>query len=121
MSTFLRRFTDKGLKTLKGLNADSGHFLGVHNRPGNVNDGSSSIGFLKNVFTQIKETLGHAQASRLPLKSIRTLRFELINRAGHLVRPEGRLTLRIHRDKHTEKLYRKICNALQKAAWFVSH
>ena len=54
--------------------------------------------------------------NRWPLKSIRTLRFELINRAGHLVRPEGRLTLRLQRNKHTEKQYRKICNALQKAA-----
>ena len=119
MSTFLRRFTDKGLNALKALNADvvahkinllcarkltidvdgtvlctgkrvggarrgynphhrkvpsyypitayladSGHFLGVHNRPGNVNDGSASIGFLKDVFSQIKETLGHAYTLR---------------------------------------------------------
>ena len=353
VSTFLRRFSDKGLNALKALNADvvahkinllrarkltidvdgtvlctgkrvggarrgynphhrkvpsyypitayladSGHFLGVHNRAGNVNDGSASIGFLKDVFSQIKETLGHAytlrfrmdgaffkkdvvntliknkasyaikvpfwkgldlqhkirqcsnwqrvekgvdgftstltvkkwkrtlniaifrkrvmhqtrknyqldlfdpddgtfeysavatnlpfklralwrfmagrgahekaigelktglsfdtipthdyhansawqqfvilahnllvnfqietgltkrnrtlkNTNRWPLKSIRTLRFELINRAGHLVRPEGRLTLRLQRNKRTEKHYRKICNALQKAA-----
>ena len=354
VSTFLRRFSDKGLNALKALNADvvahkinllrarkltidvdgtvlctgkrvggarrgynphhrkvpsyypitayladSGHFLGVHNRAGNVNDGSASIGFLKDVFSQIKETLGHAytlrfrmdgaffnkdvvntliknkasyaikvpfwqgldlqptksvnaatgsasrrastasrptltvkkwkrtlniaifrkrvmhqtrknyqldlfdpddgtfeysavatnlpfklralyrfmsgrgvhekaigelktglsfdtipthdyhansawqqfvilahnllvnfqietgltkrnrtlkNTNRWPLKSIRTLRFELINRAGHLVRPEGCLTLRLQRNKHTEKQYRKICNALQKAA-----
>ena len=54
--------------------------------------------------------------NRWPLKSIRTLRFEIINRAGHLIRPEGRLTLRLQRNKHTEKQYRKICNALQNAA-----
>ena len=38
--------------------ADSGHFLRVHNRPGNVNDGSSSVPFLQAVFAQIEETLG---------------------------------------------------------------
>ena len=102
VSTFLRRFTDKGLNALKALNADvvadkikrlrartltidvdgtvlctekqiggahrgynphhrkvpsyypitaypadSGHFLRVNNRPGNVNDGSASIPFLR--------------------------------------------------------------------------
>ena len=119
VSTFLRRFSDKGLNALKALNADvvahkikllrarkltidvdgtvlctgkrvggarrgynphhrkvpsyypitayladSGHFLGVHNRAGNVNDGSASILFLKDVFSQIKETLGHAYTLR---------------------------------------------------------
>lgn len=44
--------------------ADSGHFLGVHNRPGNVNDGSASIPFLKDVFTQVKLRLGHAYTLR---------------------------------------------------------
>ena len=38
--------------------ADSGHFLRLHNRPGNVNDGASSIPFLQAVFEQIEETLG---------------------------------------------------------------
>ena len=54
--------------------------------------------------------------NRWPLKSIRTLRFELINRAGYLVRPEGRLTLRLQQNKHTEKQYRKISNFLRNAA-----
>ncbi len=45
--------------------ADSGHFLGVHNRPDNVNDGSASIPFLKDVFTQVEETLGDAYTLRL--------------------------------------------------------
>ena len=44
--------------------ADSGHFLCVHNRPGNVNDGSASILFLQDVFTQIKERLGDAYTLR---------------------------------------------------------
>ena len=38
--------------------ADSGHFLRLHNRPGHVNDGASSIPFLQAVFEQIEETLG---------------------------------------------------------------
>ncbi len=64
--------------------------------------------------TQRNRTL--KSTNRWALKSIRTLRFELINKAGYLVRPKGRLTLRLQRNKHTEKQYRKICNALQKAA-----
>ena len=119
VSTFLRRFTDKGLNALKALNADvvthtinllrartltidvdgtvlctgkqvggthrgynphhrkvpsyypisayladSGHFLCVHNRPGNVNDGSASIPFLQDVFAQIKQCLGRAYTLR---------------------------------------------------------
>ena len=54
--------------------------------------------------------------NRWPLKSIRTLRFELINRAGYLVRPEGRFTLRLQPNKQTEKQYRKICTSLRNAA-----
>lgn len=54
--------------------------------------------------------------NRWPLKSIRTLRFELINRAGYLLRPQGRLTLRLQPNRHTEKQYRKIFNFLRNAA-----
>ena len=54
--------------------------------------------------------------NRWPLKSIRTLRFELINRAGYLLRPQGRLTLRLQPNKHIEKQYRKIDNFLRNAA-----
>ena len=54
--------------------------------------------------------------NRWPLKSIRTLRFELINRAGYLLRPEGRLKLRLQPNKHIEKQYRKIANFLRNAA-----
>ena len=68
--------------------ADSGHFLRLHNRPGNVNDGASSIPFL----------------------------FELFNRAGHLMHPEGRATLRLQRNKKAEKQFRKISAALRKVA-----
>jgi ribosomal protein L17 len=38
--------------------AETGHFLRVKNRSGNVHDGKASITFLKNVFRQIAETLG---------------------------------------------------------------
>ena len=54
--------------------------------------------------------------NRWPLKSIRTLRFELINRAGCLLRPEGRLKLRMQSNKHTEKQFRKIADFLRNAA-----
>ncbi len=54
--------------------------------------------------------------ARWPLKSIRTLRFELFNRAGHIMHPQGRATLRLQQNKHTETQYRKICAALQNAA-----
>lgn len=38
--------------------AESGHVLRVHNRPGDINDGSASPPFLRAVFKQIKDTLG---------------------------------------------------------------
>ena len=38
--------------------------LRLHNRPWNVNDGSSSITFLRELFQQIKETLGSAYRLR---------------------------------------------------------
>ena len=44
--------------------ADSGHFPGVHNRPGNVNDGSASVPFLRDVFAQVKQRLGNAYTLR---------------------------------------------------------
>lgn len=45
--------------------------------------------------------------NRWPLKYIRTLCFELINRAGYLLRPEERLKLRLQPNKHTERQYRQ--------------
>ena len=53
---------------------------------------------------------------RWPLKSARTLRFELFNRAGQLVHPEGRAILRLQRNKQIEKQFQKIAAALRKAA-----
>ncbi len=44
--------------------AESGHVLRLHNRPGNINDGSSSITFLRDLFQQIRETLGPAYTLR---------------------------------------------------------
>jgi len=38
--------------------ADSGHILRVQNRPGNVNDGKASVTFLRQLFQQIRQTLG---------------------------------------------------------------
>jgi len=38
--------------------AQSGQILRVKNRPGNIHDGKASLGFLRSVFGQIRETLG---------------------------------------------------------------
>ena len=45
--------------------ADSGHFLRLDNRPGNVRDGAASGDFLKTVFAQVKDTLGRDNKLRL--------------------------------------------------------
>jgi hypothetical protein len=37
---------------------ETGHILRVRNRSGNVHDGKSSLRFLRQVFTQVRETLG---------------------------------------------------------------
>lgn len=37
---------------------ETGHILRVKNRSGNVHDGKASIGFLRDLFTQVRETLG---------------------------------------------------------------
>jgi hypothetical protein len=44
--------------------AESGHVLRLHNRPGNINDGSASITFLRELFQQVKDTLGRAYTLR---------------------------------------------------------
>ena len=44
--------------------AETGHFLRARNRPGNVNDGAASIGFLREVNRQIEETLGTGYRQR---------------------------------------------------------
>ena len=38
--------------------AETGHILRVQNRSGNVSDGKASIGFLRDLFRQVEETLG---------------------------------------------------------------
>ena len=38
--------------------AETGHILRVQNRSGNVGDGKASIGFLRDLFRQVEETLG---------------------------------------------------------------
>lgn len=38
--------------------AETGHVLRVQNRSGNINDGKASIGFLRDLFRQLDETLG---------------------------------------------------------------
>ena len=64
----------------------------------------------------IKRHRTRTNTARWALKSVRTLRFELFNRAGHLMHPEGRATLRLQRNKKAEKQFRKISAALRKVA-----
>lgn len=40
--------------------AQTGQIMRVKNRPGNIHDGKSSIGFLHELFTQVRETLGQS-------------------------------------------------------------
>jgi hypothetical protein len=40
--------------------AETGHVLRIKNRSGNINDGKASITFLRELFTQVADTLGHA-------------------------------------------------------------
>jgi len=54
--------------------------------------------------------------TRWALQSVSTLRFELINRAGRLVRPRGRLVLRLPRCQHLSDTFHRITAALKKAA-----
>ena len=58
----------------------------------------------------------HQRTAHWVLRSAQTLRFEIINRAGRLVRPEGRLTLRLQRNKQAERQFDQISTALGKAA-----
>ena len=61
--------------------------------------------------------LEEAEASREPgAVAAHTLRFEIIHRAGRLIRPEGRLTLRLQRNKQIENQFTRISEALAKAA-----
>jgi hypothetical protein len=41
--------------------AESGHVLRHQNRPGNISDGSASLGFLRALFAQVRQTLGRYQ------------------------------------------------------------
>lgn len=38
--------------------AETGHIIRLQNRPGNINDGTQSTGFLRELFSQIRQTLG---------------------------------------------------------------
>ena len=58
----------------------------------------------------------HQRTAHWVLRSAQTLRFEIINRAGRLVRPEERLTLRLQRNKQAERQFDQISTALGKAA-----
>ena len=49
---------------ISALLAESGHVLRLHNRPGNVSDGSASLTFLRELFQQVRDTLGRAYKLR---------------------------------------------------------
>ena len=50
------------------------------------------------------------------LKSVRTLRFEIFNRAGEVVRPAGATLLRLARNAKVETLFHRIAHSLDYAA-----
>ena len=50
------------------------------------------------------------------LQSAKSLRFEIFNRAGRLVRPNGRTALRLLKNTVTQKRFQEIARNLEKAA-----
>jgi hypothetical protein len=50
--------------------AETGHLLRVQNRPGNVNDGAASIGFLHDLSGQIEATLGKGYVLRYRMDGV---------------------------------------------------
>jgi hypothetical protein len=50
------------------------------------------------------------------LKSIRTLRYEIFNRAARVIHPHGRMIVRLQRNKQAEAQFASISSALEKAA-----
>ena len=53
---------------------------------------------------------------RYVLRSAQTLRFELINRAGEIVRPNGRTVLRLAANKRVQQVFEQIVGRLAQAA-----
>ncbi len=47
--------------------AETGHFLRIKNRSGNVHDGKASLGFLRSLLVQIRDTLGKSHQLRMRL------------------------------------------------------
>lgn len=58
----------------------------------------------------------HKRTTHWILKSVRSLRFELINHAGRLVRPNGKTVLRLPRNLKTRNEFTRITESLEKAA-----
>ena len=56
------------------------------------------------------------RTTRWILKNARTLRFEIFNRAGRLVRPNGRTVLRLLKNSSVKKRFTQITQNLSKAA-----
>jgi len=70
--------------------AETGHLLRVQNRPGNVNDGAASIGFLHDLSGQIGETLGEGYLLRYRMDGVffhpRVLSFLTAQQAGFAIK-----------------------------------
>jgi hypothetical protein len=58
----------------------------------------------------------HKRTTHWVQRSAQTLRFEIIHRAGRLVRPQRRLTSRFQRNKQIEYQFNRIREASAKAA-----
>jgi hypothetical protein len=66
---------------ITGHVAETGHILRVKNRSGDVHDGKKSIGFLRDVFSQVTETLGRGYRLNFRLDGAYFLR-EIIQLLG---------------------------------------
>ena len=64
----------------------------------------------------MKHPRTHKRTVHWVLRSAHTLRFEIIHRAGRLVRPQVRLTLRLQHNKQIENQFNRTSEALAKAA-----
>jgi len=60
--------------------------------------------------------LSQKRTARFVLKSVRTLRFELINRAGQVLRPRGRARLRLAPNVQAARDFRRAADQLARAA-----
>ena len=63
----------------------------------------------------LKKRRSLKRTTRWILKNARTLRFEIFNRAGRLIRPNGRTVLRLLKNSSARKRFTQITQNLSKA------